>query len=213
MAVSFNGSSDVILMGNVSPLTIANNAPFAVSCWVNFASISGVPVLIAKGFDVAGDIAPYELFLDASTPKIGFQSVDTGGTVGHGTSATVAWSTGQWHHIYGDYTGAGGTPASTWRLYLDGSPASSAFDTTGPINNSEQFSLGALRTSTASFQNFLNGCMADAAVYNGPLTGTEITNLGNGTLRPNTGMSQTLLGYWKLDTVWWHSARRNSKPQ
>ena len=43
--------------------------------------------------------------------------------------------------------------------------------------------------------------MADAALFNGPLTGTEITNLANGTLRPNTGMSKTLLGYWKMDAA------------
>ena len=73
-------------------------------------------------------------------------------------------------------------------------------DTVGPINNAARFAVSAV-DNVGAFVQFFAGCVADPAVFNGPLTGTEITNLGNGSLRPNTGMSQTLLGYWPLDTI------------
>jgi hypothetical protein len=201
MAVSFNGTTDVIDMGPNTPLTIGNNQPMSLMCWINFASLSGIQVFIARGFDNTAGTACYEFFL-ASATTITIQSVDTGGSVGHGVTGTMAWSIGQWHHVYADYTGPLGTPANTWRIYFDGVSANTHVDTTGPINNTVPFTVGALReTIGGPYIDFTSACIADVALLNGPLTPTEISSLAGGSVRPNGGMSQTLLGYWSLDTV------------
>jgi hypothetical protein len=51
------------------------------------------------------------------------------------------------------------------------------------------------------YGQFAAGCVADVALFNGPLTTLEVTNLGNGSLRPSGVTSKTLLGYWPMDTL------------
>jgi Concanavalin A-like lectin/glucanases superfamily len=197
MAANFNGTSDVYgTAGNAAALDISNNQPMSLVCWVNLATLSPAAQggIVSKGFD--GSNTAYSFAVSIGPPSISWGSF-TGNTTSHGTVVTLAalgWSVNTWHHIYGDYTGSGTT---TWNFYADGAFVGSSVDATGPVHTTKRFSTGATDINGA-FGQWTAACIADVAVFNGPLTTTEIGHLGNGTLRPNTGMSQTLLGYWPL---------------
>jgi hypothetical protein len=192
-ARSFDGATQYVNAGNNTPLNIANNAPMALCCWINFATLAGTQTFIGKGFD--GSTTAYMFQQGGGILSFGsFSSSTLNGTLWNPST----WGTGQWHHCYGDYTGSGGTPASTWRIYIDGGFVISTFNTIGPINNGRSFVMGGVDTSSSGVIQLLTGCMADAALFNGPLTTLEIGGLGSGSIRPTSSMSQTLLGYWPL---------------
>ena len=59
MAVSFNGTTDLIDMGTgAGSLQLANNAPMSMCCWVNFASFTGTQTFLGYGFN-SGDTGYY----------------------------------------------------------------------------------------------------------------------------------------------------------
>lgn len=198
MAVSFNGTTSVIDMGNGGVLNLANNAPISFMTWVNFSSLAGTQAFLAKGFD--GTNTAYQ-FQQSTTPSL-FAGSFNSSTGTHGTTWNPStWSTSQWHHAYAEYTGNPGT--QTWSIYIDGVFIVSTVDATGPINiGGRSFTLGAVDNSGfGSYIQFFAGCMADTVVFNGPLTPTEISQLGTGLIRPPSVASQTMLGYWALDTA------------
>jgi hypothetical protein len=193
-ARQFDGSTQYVDMGAAALLSIGANAPMALCCWINFATLAGTQTFLGKGFD--GTNTAY-MFQQGGGALI-FGSF--GPSVVNGTTWTSTWSTGQWHHCYGDYTGSGGTPASTWRIYIDGGSVATTFNTIGPIVTGRDFVAGAVNSSGGTpFLQLFTGCMADAALFNGPLTNIEISGLAAGSIRPNSSMSQTLLGYWPLN--------------
>ena len=52
MAVSFNGSSDVVDMGQgIGSLALADNSPMSMMCWLNFANFTGTQNPLGYGFD------------------------------------------------------------------------------------------------------------------------------------------------------------------
>ena len=158
--------------------------------------------ILGKGYDVPANSTAYYFALTGTPFTINWGTFD--GTSHHGFSATVAslgLAASTWYHFYGDYTGAGGSPASTWRFALNGTMIGSGVsDAVGPSSNPAHFTIGAAEISPGGtyVQNF-QGCMADAALFSGPLTLTEITKLGNGTLRPPGVTSKTLWGSWAMD--------------
>jgi Concanavalin A-like lectin/glucanases superfamily len=189
-ARSFDGSSQFVNMGNGSPLNITAGATFSMSIWANMAnSAGGQQTIFGKGFDSTPNTTCYFFQINAGVISIGSYN----GAVS-GVSPTWTFGNNSWHNLYGDFDGT-----STWRLYVDGTLIGSGnTGTRGPENNTRSVFAGAADTNSGTVQRF-SGCLADAAIYNGRLTGTEIANLANGSLRPNTGMSQTLLGYWFLN--------------
>jgi Concanavalin A-like lectin/glucanases superfamily len=187
MAVSFNGTSDAYAMGNVE--NIASKAPMSLMCWVNFPAFpQGPQTFLSKGFN--GTLTAYQ-FQQVTGLNIVWSSFNGSSP---GTTWNISWGNANaWHHIYGDYDGA------HWHFYSDGVLVATTTDAiVGPQLTSNQFVIGAIDVN-GTIGQFSALCMADAAVFNGPLTSTEITNLANGTLRPSAGMSQTLLGYWPLN--------------
>lgn len=193
MARSFSGTSgSFINMGAASIVNFADNSPMALACWVNFAVLTGTQSFVARGYDGRTGYS----FQDDGT-NLSFGSFD--GSVTHGASWARTYATGAWHHIYGDYSGTPGT--GVWRLFVDGSQVNTVTDTTGPLLvTARDFTAGGVNTSgVGAISQSFAGNMCDVAVWNGPLTGTEISNLGGGTVRPSLTMSKTLLGYWPFN--------------
>jgi len=199
MAVNFNGSGDIIVNGaSTGSTNISNNAPLAMSCWVNFSSLTGTQTFLNKGFD--GTNTAYQFQSVSGTPNTLFWGSFVNPTTHGPTWSPSTLATGTWYNIYGEYTG---NPGSTiWNLYVANSLVATSTDATGPVVASQVFAAGGIITSgSPTGTQFFAGCMADAALYAAPLSGTERANLANGTLRPNTSMSQSLLLYWKMDVA------------
>jgi hypothetical protein len=186
MAASFNGTSDAYDAGNV--LGTSLNQPIAVVCWVNFASLAGTQTFFDKGFN--GSNTPWQLQSVAGSPATLFWGSFDGAT--HGITWNSTWSISAWHHVYGDYTG------TAWNLYIDGILVAGPTTATGPVTGGRDLGIGFVDANGTPSQ-FFSGCLADAAIFNGPLNSSEITALANGSGRPRAGMSQTLLGYWAMD--------------
>lgn len=195
MAVAFNGTTDYIDMGPATAVDFANNAPMSFMTWVNFSSLANTQTFVSYGFD--GSNTGYQFQQGGGLLFAGsFINPNTHGTTWNPTT----WGTSQWHHCYGEYTGNPGT--QTWSIYIDGVFIVSTVDAVGPVNiGGRTFAVGAIDIGSGTFVQFFAGCLADVAVLNGPLTPTEISNLGQGLIRPSAGLSQALLGYWTLDTA------------
>jgi len=206
MAVNFNGTTgDHVDMGNGSSLNIATNGPISMCAWVSVPTLTPAAggTLMGKGFTTT---TAYTIGVDNNINGIfwgsfdgtntrGYQTGALGGSFGPIPYSTLGWSINQFHHVYGEHDGV-----TTWRIAFDGGFFGTNVTDTGVYSNAAPFKLGLVDANGTNVQPAA-GCLADVAVFSGPLTATEVANLGNGTLRPKTGMSKTLLGYWKLDTT------------
>jgi hypothetical protein len=197
MAVNFNGTTDYYAMaGNAAAVDIATNASMSLVCWVNLPTLTPLAQgqITGKGYD--GTNGAYAFSVTVGPPTFNWGSFNnTSGS--HGltpTLATLGWAANSWHHVYGDYNSG----TTTWNLYVDGVFNASSVDAVGPFHTTTRFTIGA-NDVIGTIGQYEGACIADVAVFSGPLTTTEIGNLGNGTLRPNTSMSKTLLAYFPLN--------------
>lgn len=192
MAVQFNGSTDAYYAtgGNI-PVSVTNNMSLTMCCWVNFSSFAGTQNLMGGGFDGAITSYFFQLATPVATPQLQFGSFNSPTTFGN-TPWNVSWGLNQWHHLLGTYNGA------AWNLYGDGGLVAGPTTLSGPQAGGRTFTIGDVDANGTPSQ-FTAACMADAAVFIGVVSGAEITGLGNGTVRPHAGMSQTLAGYWPLN--------------
>lgn len=206
MAVVFGGTPDRIECGSSFNLNFTDSAPMSMSCWVSVSTLTpaGAQALCGRGFD--GTKTAYSLATDNTGPGIDWYSFNSPTVHGFAPSSAggggvilysaLGWAINQFHHVYGQYDG------TQWNIAFDGgftlTPVTDAgeFNVPAPV----KFVIGAIDSNGTPGQ-FFTGCLADVALYNGPLTATEVTDLGNGTLRPNTSMSKQLLGYWPLDVA------------
>jgi hypothetical protein len=196
MARTFNGTTQYFNCGAAAPLNLSPGAPFGMSCWANVPAMATTPAfaLMGRGFDSSAGHTSYFFQLDSTNIWVG--SYD--GAL-HEVGAGYTLLVGNWHHIYGDWTG------STWNMYLDGTFFSNG-QTTGPtsVASSIQFYIGA--ADNGSPGNFAACSLADCALWSGPLSSTDIGKLGNNSgsltaVRANnsTITSATLRGYWPLN--------------
>lgn len=187
MARRFNGTSDFCATTGSPTALNLSGTPVSMCCWINFSSLAAANQnLLGKGYD--GSNTAYYIGISPTQLSVG---------VFNGAFVGVLWSgytfgTSTWVHIYGEWDG------TSWRLYSSGVSVAGPTAGVGPISTTARFVVGAIDVNGAIAQ-FVSADICDAAVFNGSLTGPEIASLASGGLRPNTGMSKTLLGYWKMD--------------
>jgi len=196
---SFNGTTDVAIVGNVSALNITGAV--SIVCWANPASFpaSGFNwgVMATKGsgpstetytirFSGAGLASGTGNYLQATTYN---------GTASAGAEFIHSISTGTWNHIAGVCNSSG-----NWFLYLNGTSVGTQVNNPQtPFSNTSRFTIGAW-DGNGTIGRWFNGKVADVAVWNVALTQLEITALSRGA-RPWMIREPALQGWWPLDAI------------
>lgn len=154
-AVAFNGVSGAVTAPSTAALAVGDR--FTAEAWVRRGALStsDTQVIVSK------QVGTWVLFISQSN-----QIVLRRSTVADvATSVTSITDTTTWHHVVATKDG----PAV--HLYLDGR------DVTGPVtdqtmaDNTEDLAIG--RSVNSSFYN---GVLDEVAVYNVPLTATQVSN-------------------------------------
>lgn len=168
-ALSFNGSNTYVAG---STPAVHTNASLTVAAWVYLNSTA------ADGYAVSQNgshTAAFTLGFDSASSKFAFRMSNSdvvGATIKTQFSRVV--SAGYWYHLLGVYD----TTTSKIYLYVNGAAVGNSsktvnWDATGPL----EVGRGYLDDAWAG--NF-NGKVEDVRVYDRALSGTEITNLADG---------------------------------
>ncbi|HVW67314.1 MAG TPA: LamG domain-containing protein, partial [Candidatus Peribacteraceae bacterium] len=209
-ALSFNGTSDHVTVGDVASLEFDTSDKFSASAWVDPSSFSGYQTIIHKIDDTNSARRGYLLTLDNGKPEVWILSNFGAGNYLR-VAANTTLSTGSWQQVSFSYDGSG--HASGVKIYVNGADVtgSAIVDAlSGTIQNSQPFEIG-YRT-TAHAQPFA-GLMDEVRVYDAALTASQMVELAGGScsVTPASSSSSSaassiaactttdIAGYWKLD--------------
>ncbi len=172
-----SGTIDRVTIAHDSSLNATLGSGFSVSCWLNLSVISGTQMIFSK--NGSSNQAEYSASVD-STGRVQFRVNDTTSTNwanNYIQSQSSILSAGVWYHITLTY-GGGTNPATTLKVYVDGSLDAGGTTTSGtftsPRNASFNLQLGSLDVSSG-FD--LRGKIASFEFYDAELTTDQINLL------------------------------------
>jgi hypothetical protein len=167
-ALEFDGSNDVVSLGNDPSLTLKDKGTIAFWYKSNGWRSGVYESLISRGYGAGWALSSneaYTVFSHYGANKIFFSMGDgTGSTDDVGVTRP---SDGQWHHYAFTFDG------STVEAYLDGAYQTSVTQTVSAINQD-----AGLNTYLGNYAT-PNGVMDQMRIYGRALSGTEITALYN----------------------------------
>lgn len=180
-AIAFDGTSDYIDIGDVE----LSNTDITVSAWVNYQSLNaGNDDPIITKYSSSGERA---YALKGNGTNFSF-SVSDDGTSGAGNqvlaASSSAPSTGQWYHVAGTFEASTGTAS----IYVDGTLAGTATDAgvTGIYDATRSLRIG---TWESAGDDYTNGTIDDARIYNRVLSPDEVYSLYRSTGGTNDGLA------------------------
>lgn len=192
MAREFNGTDQALVASSVD-LSGASNV-VTLSFWIWAATYpEDTQIIFEFSPDINGVTTGFSVLLTANTPPF---TVIMIGDVGTNRAFFTAPTTSTWVHVVAifDKTQAGNAEVA---LYFDGS-VQTPTTYTDVANNTNGFAVDELNfMSRNSASLWRSGRLADVAVWNVRLGGTDITSLASGTL-PSAIQVSNLKGYWKL---------------
>jgi hypothetical protein len=197
-------SSQYISVGTGVNTTGATAATYNISCagWISLNSKTANKRLIAKWDNGNGANAQFSFLLDvgsgASFDQALFATASglfQSGSVDAVLTGATHLNTGQYYHVCGVRSG------TTSNLYLNGvADTTAGTNTLTYTSNNTTVLVGAdIDTGGPTTpQHFMDGRIADVAVWNIALTQTEVRGLAAGA-RPWQIRNASLLGWWPLD--------------
>jgi hypothetical protein len=151
-SAAFDGSSGYVSVPASSSLNVGDH--FTIEAWVKRATLSGYPVIASKqnGAWVLEFNPQNQLVLRRST-------------VGDVATSTATVADKSWHYVAATKNG------STTRLYIDGAEVGAVVSNQTMADNSQPLVIGqSISTS------FFSGNIDELALYNTPLTTSQITS-------------------------------------
>ena len=183
MAISFSGSSQSYYSAS-TPVTAV---PLTIACWMNKPATNTAGVIVGTFRNTGSDWYGFYLYA-SSTAKVNASAANN--NVFAEAQSTTSYSANTWHHVCGVYS------SNTSRtIYLDG--AGSATNTTSLTPTLiDIVSIAAARKS-GFVDNYLNGSLAEVAIWNAALTEPEVKSLSAG-MSPKLVRPQSLVLYVPL---------------
>jgi hypothetical protein len=190
-SVDFDGVDDYVDLG--TNVLFDSTSALSVSGWVKLTSYSpSYPVMIilktdqATGFQIGfSDSAGYQgVWIGSSSNFVRLSTLD----------ATLAATLidGNWHHIVLTYDGVSRTTASSYTLYVDGSPDSlGAASAYAGVPNESRIGKGSTSTTV------VNGNIDEVAIFDSELTSGNVTTIYNGGV-PADLSSLSPTSWWKM---------------
>ena len=204
-ALDFDGIDGYVNCGNDSSLDIGRTNGFTLSMWINLRTVpNDYDRVLDKA--VEGAVAPYSCygfsFMPGSTNIVASGSSGSiQGYVISNTSLPVDSNVpdANWTHVVSVYDPAGVSGPNGLTLYIN-----SALDATNPAIS------GLIRTTTASLgigrnpemiSQWFDGLLDDIAIWDRPLSGTEIAALYSGTAPNDSSLANSLVAYYNCDSL------------
>lgn len=184
MSRKFTSASSHYLEINSAALT---GVPLSMACWFKQTNVTATSALISL---TDKDVADQWFALVAGGS---FTGDPIGAEVRAGSTfralTTTPFTANTWHHAAAVFVGA-----TSRFAYLDGGGAAEETSSATPTGL-DRTSLGRLGDSTPS--SFLDGLIAEAAIWNVALTAGEIAELAAG-LKPWNIRPSALVAYWPI---------------
>ena len=185
MAWDFDGTNDYI----EATSAVLTTGPITLAAWVNL-DVTNVAQRVLSLTSTTGNDR-WSLLI-GSTAVVSMQTGSGGTFATRSTTSTVTGST--WHHVAGTWNNTANQPQAA---YLDGvtngTAASNRTPTAGNLNRTY---LGTTYVSSALTQ-YLNGRIAEAAIWSEALTDAQIASLATG-VRPSLVRPGKLVFYAPL---------------
>jgi hypothetical protein len=156
--LSLNGAASASAANSVS-LNLSGS--YTLAAWINPASLNGYQTVLIKENAIGGSGCGYWLQTTGNQISSGFNNGS--GCIEHTANANLQLNT--WSHIAAVFDDT----ANTYQIYLNGNLLSSQTETTVPIPNNQNLTLG----QTAFGENW-NGLLDDVRIYNRALSQAEI---------------------------------------
>ena len=167
MARNFDGSDDYLDAGNPSALNLTGDE-VTLSAWIRLESVADEGKILAKWSDAAQEFQ-YLLSTNGGD-KCLFAIYDGETLIAQGTTVL---SVGVWYHIAGVYDG------SDLRVYCNGVEEDSTANTGNMPSFNIPVRIGAGSGGSGS-ENPFDGDIGHCAIWNTPLSASEIASLANG---------------------------------
>ena len=199
-SLNFDGSFDLITMGNVLNLQDDGAEPYSISCWFKTTD-TGLQLLVSKQLN-SSPYNGYNLYLDANRIKFSFGTVSGSANINGQSSSLISSITdGNWHHVVLTYDGT--QDITGFNLYYDNSPtAITAISNNTPSNlqSNADFMIGARGIAAGSYGLSFDGNIDEVAFWTTELSSTTVSSIyNNGVPTDIASLYPTRLeGYWKL---------------
>ena len=168
MSLDFDGSNDVLDLGNPSVLDITGTT-LTLACWFKHDTAARNDMLIAKWGSVS--LFQYRLWI-SSADQITVSAGNGAGTQ-QGISATTVISTATWYHACGRLSSSG---AGGLHVFTNGTDEN---NTTGISMGSNGVNVGIGKALSGSAFP-MDGKIAEACIWNVALTDEQIRSLSRG---------------------------------
>lgn len=200
-AVTFNGTTQYVNVGDIALFDFEYNLPFSASAWFK-TTTANYQVIIAK----QDHLTPYAGWglMVMNTGEISFYLINTPTGVNLIDTKTTAatWADGVWHHVVATYDGS--TNASGVTIYVDGvsEAVTTVYDTlSATIVNTNPVNIGA--RNNAGF--FFNGSIDEPAIFDYELSATQARRIyweSKGYSQfPLAVLKRDAIGYWRMGDV------------
>lgn len=181
-ALSFNGSTDYVLIGDQPELE--SMTQLTVAAWIKGTNMTSDNVVVAKWYT-----ATVSWILRIGSCNSGKAEFDTNTGSSVGSCGTTSVDDGNWHFIVGTYDG------TNQRLYVDGVLEDTDAQT-GTISNSEEEVCIGAACNGATQGSLFNGEIDDVRIWNRALSQAEIRD---NMCEKLTGTEPNLVGYWNFN--------------
>jgi len=193
MARTFNGTSDIIQIGDIAAFNFERTDPFTIIARVKVASLAAAQMVVAKQQDT-GVFRGWSLNIIVTTGTVRLEIVNDGGNNRCIVDSTNAVVIGTWATIAVTYNGS--SQASGVSHYINGiidTPVTAHDTLSATIQNTVALKFGA-RGATSGV--FFNGDMAEVAIFSRALTAQEIADISNNVIPPTEVANN--VGYWPI---------------
>ena len=187
-AFVFNGSSDVINMGDVNDV---NSNSFTMMAWVEIDAIGAIDLIIGKGQSGANPL--YSLYTTA-TGAVGCSVEDVSTNSFDSTDDGTVLTINTWTHV----AAVVNRSANTITRYFNGVATGTVDDissVTGSVASSNNFRIGGWDSGTFKFA----GTIDDARLYNRALSAAEILSVATSYRPQLASIDKGLVAHFPLD--------------
>jgi hypothetical protein len=188
MALTFVGASSQRLSGN-APFTAA---PFTFSAWIQLSSTAANETFFNINNNGGTSTALFQVYFTTTNKRLAVLTRNGAGIGQTFSAVNSITATDTWYHIAGVFAGADSRTA-----YVNGTAGTTETTSVTPsAAGLVTMSLGVERYNGA-YAAYLDGKMAEAAVWDVALSADEITALADG-LSPQLVRPASIVSYWPL---------------
>lgn len=188
MALDFDGTNDYIEATSAA-LTAG---PLTLAAWINVDTTGAAQRVLsissATGNDrwslQVGATNVITMQVGTSTPSPTFAALSTTNTVTAGT----------WHHVAGSWNTTTGQPQQVW---IDGVKSGPTNSSRTPVAAELSRTLVGSTYISSALSQYMNGKVAEAAIWNAILSDTDVVSLSKG-IKPTSIKPQNIVMYLPL---------------